>query len=259
MIRTVTAPDGTEIGVEVSGGGPPLVLVHGAGAARWSFDLLRPLLEERHTVLAVDRRGRGASGDGGSYALEREFEDVAAVVRDAGPGAILFGHSYGALCASGAAALLPDLPKLVLYEPPMGGVLAGEETIERWERLIEDGDRGRAVEELLREIGGYGEREIAAMRMTPVWEAREQVIWTLPRELRAELRLRHDPERLEPIATPTLLLVGSRSPDWAVRSTDAFADALPNATVVRLDGHGHGAVATAPELVASELGRFLRD
>jgi pimeloyl-ACP methyl ester carboxylesterase len=259
VIRTVTSPDGTEIGAEVGGAGPPLVLVHGAGSGRWGFDLLRPHLEGRHTVVAVDRRGRGASGDADAYALEREFEDVAAVVRDAGPDAVLFGHSYGALCASGAAALLPGLPKLVLYEPPMGGVLADEATVERWERLIAAGDRERPVHELLRRVGGYSDEEIAAMRATPAWDARVEVIGTAPREFRAELALRHDPGRLAAVATPTLLLVGSRSPAWAVRATAALAAALPNARVRELDGHGHGAIATAPELVASELDRFLRD
>ena len=112
------------IACEASGDGPPVVLVHGAGSARWSFDLLRPHLEPSFTVIAIDRRGRGDSSDGEGYELEREFEDVAAVVRDAGEGAALVGHSYGGLVAAGAARLLDGLERLVLYEPPMGGVLA---------------------------------------------------------------------------------------------------------------------------------------
>ena len=80
------------IACEVSGEGAPLVLVHGAGSARWSFDAVRPHLERRFTVIAIDRRGRGDSGDGAEYSLEREFEDVAAVVRDAGHGALRMGH-----------------------------------------------------------------------------------------------------------------------------------------------------------------------
>jgi pimeloyl-ACP methyl ester carboxylesterase len=79
----------------VSGEGPPLVLVHGAGSARWSFDAMRPQLEGRFTVIAVDRRGRGDSTDDAGYALECEYEDVAAVVRDAGPAAVLAGTRTG--------------------------------------------------------------------------------------------------------------------------------------------------------------------
>ena len=141
MLRHVDTPSGVRIACEVSGHGPPLVLVHGAGSARWGFTLLRPLLEDRFSVIAIDRRGRGDSSDGdGPYAIESEFEDVAAVVRGAGEGALLFGHSYGALVAAGAALLIERMPRLVLYEPPMGGVLAGPERIDRWESLIETGD-----------------------------------------------------------------------------------------------------------------------
>ena len=100
---TSRPPTALRIACEVSGAGPPLVLVHGAGSARWSFDLLRPHLEGRFTVIALDRRGRGDSTDGDEYSLERECDDVAAVVRDAGEGAFLFGHSYGGLVAAGAA------------------------------------------------------------------------------------------------------------------------------------------------------------
>ena len=79
-------------------------MVHGAGSGRWSFDLVRPHLQDRFTVWALDRRGRGDSGDGRRrYSIEREFDDVAAVLREAGPGALLFGHSYGGLVAAGAA------------------------------------------------------------------------------------------------------------------------------------------------------------
>ena len=121
VLRHVTSPDGVSIACEVSGEGPPVVLVHGAGSARWSFDLVRPELESAFTVIAIDRRGRGDSSDGQGYEVEREFQDVAAVVRDAGDGALLVGHSYGGLVAAGAAQLLDGLPRLVLYEPPMGG------------------------------------------------------------------------------------------------------------------------------------------
>src|SRR5215218_3716323 len=94
LLRHVTSPDGVRIACQVEGDGTPLVMVHGAGSGRWSFDLVRPHLQDRFAIWAVDRRGRGDSDDGNSYSIEREFEDVAAVVREAGPGALLFGHSY---------------------------------------------------------------------------------------------------------------------------------------------------------------------
>jgi pimeloyl-ACP methyl ester carboxylesterase len=240
----------------VSGEGPPLVLVHGAGSARWSFDAVRPHLENRFMVIAIDRRGRGDSTDGAEYSLESEYEDVAAVVRDAGSGALLMGHSYGGLVAAGAACLL-DLPRLALYEPAMGGVLAARETIERWEGLIADGDRDTVVREFFRDIAGYDERAIDETSRLPVWEARRQVVPTVPRELRAELEHRFDRESMAELSAPTLLLVGTESPNWAVRSVRAYADAIPGSETSALKEQGHSANMTAPDLLASELERFL--
>jgi pimeloyl-ACP methyl ester carboxylesterase len=257
VLRHVTSPDGVSIACEVSGEGPPLVLVHGAGSARWSFDLVRPELESSFTVIAIDRRGRGDSSDGEGYEVEREFEDVAAVVRDAGDGAMLVGHSYGALIAAATAQLLDGLPRLVLYEPPMGGVLVEPETIDRWERLIRDGERDALLREFFREIAGYREDEIDELAGSPVWELRKQVSPTLPRELRAESAFRLDRDALGRLDVPTLMLLGSDSPDWARGSTDAYSEAIPNAEVRILEGHGHGATTSGPELLAGEIASFL--
>jgi pimeloyl-ACP methyl ester carboxylesterase len=257
LLRHVTAPDGVSIACQVEGEGAPLVMVHGAGSARWTFDLVRPHLQDRFQVWALDRRGRGESADADSYALDREFEDVAAVVREAGPGALLFGHSYGALVAAGAAARLDGMPRLALYEAPMGGVLADEAWTERFEAHLAAGERDRAVREFMSDVGGYSDAEIDAMEGTPVWQARLDVSPTVPRELRAEQALSSDELRLEELQAATLLLVGSESPDWARRSTDAFAAAIPESRVRTLTGHGHGAAASGPELLASELSDFL--
>ena len=245
------------IACEVSGEGPPVVLVHGAGSARWSFDLVRPELESAFTVIAIDRRGRGDSSDGHGYEVEREFHDVAAVVRDAGDGALLVGHSYGALVAAGAAQLLDGLPRLVLYEPPMGGVLVDGELIDRWERLIREGDRDPVLREFFRQVAGYGEDQIDELALSPVWERRKQVSPTLPRELRAELAFTLDRAALARLATRTLMLLGSESPDWARRSTMAYSEAIPHAEVHILEGHGHGANTSGPELLAAEIARYL--
>jgi pimeloyl-ACP methyl ester carboxylesterase len=257
VLRQVTAPDGFRLVCEVAGEGTPLVMVHGAGSARWSFDLVRPHLEPRFTVWALDRRGRGDSGDGDGYSLEREFEDVAAVVREAGPDAYLFGHSYGGLVSAGAAVRLGRLPQLVLYEPPMGGVLANDAWIERYEARIESGDRAAAVRTFMHDVGGYSHEEIDDMEGTPVWQARLEVAPTARRELRAERDFALERLGLGDLAARCLMLVGSESPGWARRSTEAFADAIPDAEVRTLEGHGHGAAISGPELLAAELERLV--
>jgi pimeloyl-ACP methyl ester carboxylesterase len=257
VLRHVTTPNGVRLACDVAGEGPPLVMVHGAGSARWSFDLVRPHLEPHFTVWALDRRGRGDSEDGDGYSLEREFEDVEAVVRDAGPDATLFGHSYGGLVSAGAAVRLGRLPRLVLYEPPMGGVLADEAWIERYEAHLAAGERKAAVRAFMHDVGGYSREELDDMEGTPVWQARLEVAHTAPRELRAERDFVLDRLGLQTIAVPSLLLVGSESPDWARRSTDAFAAAIPQAEVRTLEGQGHGAAMSAPELLAAELERLV--
>jgi pimeloyl-ACP methyl ester carboxylesterase len=256
VIRELRSEDGALIAVERSGSGTPLVMVHGAGSGRWSFDLLRPQLEDGFTVLAPDRRGRGDSSDGGRYAIEREVADVAAVVRDAGPGAVLFGHSFGGLVAAAAAARAEALSALVLYEPPMGGVLATSEWTDRLEARIDAGEHAGAVTDFLRDVGGYSQAEIEAMRGTAAWEARQAIVRSVIRELRAEHRYELPADELSSIGTPTLLLLGTESPGWARRSVEAYAAAIPGARVASLDGHGHGASASAPEVVAAEIRRF---
>jgi len=107
-VERVTSRDGTPIAYWRSGTGPPIVLVHGTTSAHWSWRFVAPLLANDFAVCALDRRGRGESGDTEDYALEREFEDVAAVVASLGEPAGLFGHSYGATVALGATGVGPN-------------------------------------------------------------------------------------------------------------------------------------------------------
>ena len=243
------------IACEVSGAGPPLVMVHGAGSARWSSTCCGRTWTTGSRLLRSTGAGGGTPPTASEYSLERECDDVAAVVRDAGDGAFLFGHSYGGLVAAGAALRL-ELPRLALYEPAMGGVLSTAETIGRWEGLIRDGERDTVTREFLREIGGYDDADIGRLERTPLWEARRRIVATLPRELRAELAHRFHEWPLGELDLPVLLLVGSESPAWAVRSVEAHANAIARSETRVLEDHGHGANLTAPELLAAELGRF---
>lgn len=115
----VVSHDGTRIAYAHRGEGPPLVLIHGTGIDHSYWDPVTPELGRHFTVYSVDRRGRGQSGDTAPYAIQREFEDVAAMVASIAGDVYLVGHSYGALCSLEAALLTTNIGKMILNEPPM--------------------------------------------------------------------------------------------------------------------------------------------
>lgn len=254
----VPSSDGTPISYRRSGEGPPLVLVHGTAGAHWSFRFLVPTLVDRFTVYAIDRRGRGDSGDRADYVIEHEFEDVAAVVDSVAEPASLFGHSYGATVALGAAAVARNLRKLVLYEPAPGISGVSGEDIARIDALVARDERDEALVHALRSFGLTAE-ELEQMRGSPTWAARVAAAHTVTREVRAEEAYHVDSERFGALAVPVLLLLGEESPGWAREGTERIREALPDARVAILPGQGHAAIMTAPELVAGEVVRFLSE
>jgi pimeloyl-ACP methyl ester carboxylesterase len=258
--ETVTSVDGTPIAYWRSGEGPPLVLVHGTAADHSRWPPVLPAFEQHFTVCAVDRRGRGGSGDSVDYAIEREFEDVTAVVDSFGEPAYLLGHSFGALCALEAALLTQNIRKLVLYEPAMdvtGEGLNPPAVVERLEVLLEAGDRDGVVATMMREVAGVPPEVVEYMRSQPAWQARVSAAHTIPRELRAEEAYRFDPERFGDLRVPILLLSGSESPAIFKEVEKAVAEALPNSRTVIMPGQGHVAMDTATDLFTTEVLRFL--
>ena len=257
---TVTTEGGMRLAYKRSGKGPPLMLVHGTAAdhSRWSPVL--PALEEHFTVYAIDRRGRGRSGDGDDYAVEGEFEDVAAVVDSIGEPVNLLGHSYGGLLVLEAALLTRNVQRLVLYDP--GIEVAGEEiypqeVIERMDALLEAEDRDGVVETTMCEVAGLSPEVVEYMRSLPVWHARVEAAHTIPRELRAVKSYRFDPERFENLGTPTLLLAGGESPAALRKAAEVVDEALSNSRIVVMDRQGHSAMDTGTDLFTAEVLRFL--
>ncbi len=258
-----TSRDGTEIGYFTSGVGPPLVLVHGGLGDHTRWGELVPYLEPHRTVHALDRRGRGASGDGPVYAPQREFEDVAAVVDavavDAGAGVDVYGVSNGATFALGAAALTSNVRRLALYEPGIADVedLVTPELEERLDALLAAGDGDGLVETFFRAALGLDDDDIETMRAQPSWPARVAVAHTLPRELRNTPEQLFDPAQAAKVTVPTLLLEGSESPESLRADVRTVADAVPDTRIVVLEGQAHSADFLAPELVAEKLLAFL--
>ena len=172
--------------------------------------------------------------------------------------ASLFGHSYGATVALGAALVARNLHKLVLYEPAPGISGVPSEDLERIDDFVARDEREEAVVHAFRAFGMTPE-EVEQVRASPTWSARVAAAHTVTREVRAEEAYRIDPERFRDLATPVLLLLGEESPDWAREGTERIRAILPDARVAALRGQGHMAIMTAPELVADEVARFLSE
>jgi pimeloyl-ACP methyl ester carboxylesterase len=258
-IGQIISADGTPIAYRRSGEGPALVLVHGATADHTRWQSVLPALEERFTVYAIDRRGRGASGDAPAYAIAREFEDVAAVVDSIGGPVSLLGHSYGALCALEAALRTDNVRRLVLYEPPIstGRALFPRAAVERVEALLAAGDRDGALVAFFRGVVQVPPHELELLRSLPSWEARKAFAHTITRELRAAEEYRFAPARFSHVRTPSLLLFGGDSPSVFTDGTAAVHAALPESRIAVMPGQQHIAMTAAPELFLGTVLPFL--
>ena len=256
-LEHVVSTDGTPIAVWRSGDGPPLVLVHGATAdhSRWAPVL--PALQERFTVLAIDRRGRGRSGDAATYTIEREFEDVAAVVAWAGKHVDVLGHSYGAVCALEAARLTDRIARLVLYEAPVGFVQTPSHVVDRLRALLDAGERDELLALFMREVAGLPREQVELLRSLPAWRARLAAAHTIPREELANRQYVFDPDRFRTLHVPTLLLQGGDSPDAFRAASRALQAALPDGRIAVMPGQRHAAMDTGTDLFLAETLTFL--
>jgi pimeloyl-ACP methyl ester carboxylesterase len=263
----VRSADGTEIAVFVSGRGRPLVVVPGTTSDHTTWRLVLPLLEPHVEVYAVDRRGRGRSGDGAGYSLVMEYDDVAAVVDAAaaatGSTVDVLGHSYGGNVAFGAATRTTNIRKLVLYEgwpvPNIAHRTTPPEVLERLEALLAQGRPEQMLETIYRDIVKMSEAEIRGIMAAPTWPARVAAAPTVPRELRAFGEQAFDPAWAAQIAVPVLLLVGADSPEDIKADPEVVAAALPDATIHVLQGQMHMAHLTDPETFAACVLSFLAE
>lgn len=263
-MATITSPDGTPIAFEQTGSGPPLVLVHGTTADHTRWEPVRSALGKHCTVYTLDRRGRGESGDAETYALEREFEDVAAVVDSIDDPVHLLGHSHGALCSLEAALRTDNLRSLILYEPPIpweivGQYLYPEDVLAEMATFVDAGDSEQALILFLEEVAALTPAELDALRSAPNWQARVDAVQTVLRELPAVAEYTFDASRFEGLTIPTLLLSGGESPTWAHDATDALNAALSNSRIAVLEGQGHAAMSTAPALFIDTVVSFIHE
>lgn len=264
-METVVSADGTEIASKRKGSGPPLVLVHGSGVSdhrRWEIAGVRPSLAEHTTVYALDRRGRGESGDADDYSMDKEVQDVLAVVKAIDRPVTLLGHSFGANLALEASLRTDSLNGLVLYEPgiPVGDHTMGEPAvIAQMNDLLAEGNNEEALVVFLREIGGLTPDEIDIFRDDPSWADRVAGAHTLPREEEACSMHALRPNRLKDLITPTLLLSGENSPQKFKDATKTIHDVLPNSRMVTFEGEQHVAMNNKPDLFVDAVLSFVQE
>ena len=262
----VRSRDDTPIAVFSSGEGPGVVLVHGATADHTAFRVVGPMLAGSFTVHAMDRRGRGASGDAaGPYSIEREFEDVASVAETladaSGEPIDVFGHSYGGRCALGAALLTGTIRRVISYEgapTPPGSSYHPSGVEERLRERLVAGDRDGALATFLREVVGMSAADLAAYQADPIWSVRAAAAGTILRELEAEADPAASLDRLAAVSQPVLQILGGESVPVFRDATVALDARLADGRVVVIDGARHAAHHTHPDQVVTAVQAFLR-
>jgi pimeloyl-ACP methyl ester carboxylesterase len=265
MAMEVTSKDSTTIAFDRSGEGPPIVLVGGALADRSAAAELAAQLAPHFSVVAFDRRGRGDSGDTAPYAVEREVEDIEALIIEVGGQAFVLGHSSGAVLALESARTLPDrITKLALYEPPFivddSRPLLPADYVTHLDDLVTAGRRGDAVEFFMTTAVGVLAEVVAGMREQPFWSSLESTAHTLAYDgtIMGET-MGGSPaplERWASVGVPTLVMDGGASPDWQRQAVRALVNVLPDARQRTLEGQDHGPASEvlAPVLVEFFLG-----
>jgi pimeloyl-ACP methyl ester carboxylesterase len=261
-VNTVVSRDGTTIGYDRVGTGPPLILVDGALCYRASGPNgpLAALLAEHFTVYTYDRRGRGESGDTAPFAIDREIEDVEALITAAGGSAYLYGISSGAALALEAANRGLGITKLALYEAPFivddSRPPISADYVAELDRLVAAGRRGEAVALFMRGVG-LPAVVVLLMHLMPAWSKLKGVAHTLP----YDTALVHENQRGNPlpagrwsaVTAPTLVVGGGKSPAWLRHAVQAVADAVPGARHRELPGQTH---LVKPKALAPVLTEF---
>jgi len=266
---TVTSKDGTRIAYDKAGQGPALILAAGAFSYRKFPELvqLAELMSSQFTVYNYDRRGRGDSGDKQPYAIEREIEDLGALIDEAGGSAYVWGLSSGAVLALRAAASGLNITKLALHEPPF----VVKETDHKPPRqfaahiaqLIADNRRAEAIKYFLTKVMGAPAFVPVMMRLMPgVWSKLMAVAPTLSYDA-ALLDGYMDGKPLHTeswrtVTMPTLVLEGPESPVLLHHGARELVRVLPNAQLLSKQGLGH-TKKLASKIIAPELAKFFAD
>lgn len=235
------------IGYESVGAGPPLLLVHGSTGTRARWAAVTPVLAQRYTVHAMDRRGRGLStAEAEPYSLGREAEDVAAVAEALGGNVYALGHSYGALAVLEAALITPAFRRIMLYEPPISTPGLDVGSAEGWARITAMSDPRGILEAFYRETLHLALPAIKDLADREFSYVAESIAHTAGREL-TQARAYRVTNRHAKITQPVRILLGTESPAYFRAGATALASRIPGATVVTLPEQGHQAIDYDPD------------
>jgi pimeloyl-ACP methyl ester carboxylesterase len=255
-VETTKSADGTVIAYDRTGSGPPLIVTLGAFCDRQTF-VPPESLTSVFTVYTYDRRGRGDSGDTPSYSVEREIDDLTAVISAAGEGpAFVYGHSSGAALALKAAVAGAPVGAIVAYEPPFtipGSRELPDNPGPRIREMVEAGRRGDAVRYWMTDVVQAPPGVLAMMEGSPAWPGLEALTHTLPYDIELTGDQGIPVGVLARITVPVLVVGGGNSPDWFRRTVRETAEAIPGARLVTVEGHDHG---VPPEVIAPVLTEF---
>jgi pimeloyl-ACP methyl ester carboxylesterase len=243
-MATVTSKDGTTIAFEKLGEGPAIILVTGGSVDSQSNAGLADVLAPDFTVYNYERRGRGASGDTLPYAVEREIEDIDAVVTAAGGSAYLYGTSSGAALAMMAAARLgaDRITKLVMWEPPYiidPALRPPADHVEQYNTMLREGRRGDAAEFFMAKIVGMPPEFVEYIKTQPIFEGMKSIAHTLPYDGMIMGDYSIPTETASAVKSPTIIATGSASMPFMASTAAALADAIPGAETRTLEGQQH--------------------
>jgi pimeloyl-ACP methyl ester carboxylesterase len=264
--KIVKSKDGTSIAYEQSGAGPVVIVVAAALADHAGTDGLAKQLAPNFTVINYDRRGRGKSTDTQPYAIEREVEDIEALIDAAGGQAFVFGSSSGAVLALEAASrLVGKVKKLFMYEPPFiidnTQPAMPDDFSEQVTALVKADRRNDAVKLFFGKGMGIPAFAVTLMRwLMPGWSSMARIAHTLPYDLAVLAGTQTGQplpaNRWAAATPPTLVVVGSKSEPFFHNGAKALAALLPNVEYQSLEGRDHSTVLMAPQAIAAAMADY---
>jgi pimeloyl-ACP methyl ester carboxylesterase len=258
-MEKVTSPDGTEIAYERTGDGPVVIIVGGAFNDRHTGAPLAEALAPHFTVVTYDRRGRGESGDTPPYAVEREVEDLGAVLSAVGGSAAAYGVSSGGTLALEAAAAGHNVTKVAMFEPPYyfdEGPEWPEDFLPRMAEYTAAGRRGDTVECFMTGALSVPPQGVEHMRKTPMWEGMEAISHTLLYDCLVMGDRTWPAERMSSVTVPTLVVNSSASAPWMQHTVKQAAASLPAGEHASVNGAPHDA---PPDVIAPALIKFFTE